>query len=174
MPDFIEVDAAKFKSSLQFTLNKLTKMERLMAHAVTLAMQNYGEYVLAQVQELAPVKTGFLRDSGHINGPTRQGEFIVFELAFDAYYAEIQDIGGFVLPKRAKRLFIPLRPGVKPIRDPAARRAAGYQLGVDFVFAKFVKLPGSRYLSSTIRRNAKNADRIVGRFAEQILEGLLS
>lgn len=66
------------------------------------------------------------------------------------------------------RLFVPLRPGVKAIKDPVARRAAGYIMGVDFVLARQVSIKGSKFITMVLNKYRPHFARDVGARAEKI------
>lgn len=193
MGDFLEMDYLTFKSSMQVTLDFLGAMGQLASTAVTQAMVEFAEYLLSLMQENAPKKTGFLIEHSYVSTPRVDGDNTVVEIVWEAPYAKIQDTGGQITPKDFRaafvdghyrspksgrfitkrrvggaRLFIPMRPGVVPIQDPALRKAAGYKYGVDFVFKQFVVIEGTEYITRVIKSEMYNADRTVGRLAERI------
>ncbi|RPH70122.1 hypothetical protein EHM76_06740 [bacterium] len=79
-------------------------------------------------------------------------------------------LGRYISRKRfnTARLFVPLRPGVRPIQDPAARAAMGYVWGVDYVLARSVTIKGSEFITKVLKKHAPNAARDIGIRAEQI------
>lgn len=85
-------------------------------------------------------------------------------------------LGRYITRKRLNtaRLFVPLRPGVVPIQDPAERAAMGYVWGVDYVLARSVTITGSEFISKVLRKSVPNADRDIGARAEVIIDGLMA
>ena len=69
---------------------------------------------------------------------------IFYNLAV-AKYARMRERGGVIVPFRAKRLFIPLKPDVRP-------KQKGLIFGVDFVLAKKAVQTGSNIMENTIRK----------------------
>lgn len=200
MAGWFSMEGATMKSSLQKSLAQMDRLGRAAAAATTIALVEYAEKLLNEMKAQAPHKTYHLIRSGHIEGPTQQGEWTVVSIQWDAPYANIQDKGGTIFPKivnaahsqkafsrrfkgpvrdhlgkftsmhkvRRARLFIPLRPGVKAIKDPAQRAAAGYKYGIDYVLARAVTLDGSKYITNVLNKHKGTAGRDVGKRAEKI------
>jgi len=195
--DYLEMDFATFRSSMQTTLNALGAMGQTASAAVTQAMVEFCEYLLSLMQEGAPKKTGYLVEHSYVSTPKVVGDYTVVEIVWDAAYARAQDTGAYITPKNFRavfsggryrspksgrfiragqvggaRLFIPRRPGVYPIKDRALRKAAGFKLGIDFVLEQYVKLDGNLFITRVLRSEAKNADRTVARLALRLWQAL--
>ncbi len=176
------VDAALMRRTLAKGLRDLKVTEKETIEAANEAWVKYAEDTLAEGTERAPVgkqagtKTstgGSLRASGSVDGPHDVAGGIEIFVGFDKVYARIQDLGGTIVPVRAKRLFIPLRPGVQPLQKGDPRRKDQKQ-GVDFVLAKSVTLPGSRYLTGLMPERTDNAPQAVGTATVAILRKRLA
>jgi hypothetical protein len=129
------------------------------------AASQFAEFTLGIAQQRAPVKTGALRASGTVTDPVFQGNVITIFVGFNLVYARIQDFGGEIFPQTAQALFIPLRPGVVPIKDKAQQKASGQKFNVDFTLAKSVFINGNDYWTDTIEEQAPRASREIGRVA---------
>lgn len=180
----ISVDELTFTQTAGIFLKELGNYGKQVNIATNLALVNYCEYLLSLMQDRIHNRSGFLRDSGHVTVPVFNSDNSVScSIVWDAVYALIQDKGGFIVPKISigmtrgkhphiytKRLFIPKRPGVYPIQDPALRKAMGWRINVDFVLTtKPQIIDGNRYISDVLQRELPNAERTVGRFVEQMI-----
>lgn len=166
------VDARALKRSLQKAARRLKATEKDLKGAMDSAVVKYAEDTLAEATQRTPVKEGALRAAGAVDGPHDISGGIEVFIGFDKVYARIQDLGGTIVPVRAKRLFIPLREGVQPLKKGDPRRKDQKQ-GIDFVLAKRATLPGSRYLTGLMPERAANATREVGTAAIRILQSRL-
>lgn len=197
---YVSIDGAAFRSSLQTMLRQLDSFGKAGAAALDIAMVEYAEKMLKEMKAQAPHRTYKLIRGGHVEGPTRQGEWTVVEILWREPYTNIQDKGGTIEPKHVTaafkqkafsknfqggirgalgrfisrktlnmaRLFVPLRPGVKAIKDPVARAAAGYKHGIDFVMARQVTIEGSDFITNVLNKHRTNSARDIGKRAEQL------
>lgn len=221
----VSIDETKFFASMSRLQDQFGWFSSKLPEAVAMAMVEFAQYALSLVQAAAPrgknKHAGIrLADDGFVIGPLVNGDEISVSLEWRLPYALIQDKGGVITPKNfrtsvtpsgklrgkggrfttaakagAARLFIPLRPGVHSIADPAARKAAGYKYGVDYVFAKFAVIPGTGFITKTLYGGLTssgvatqgggeaavasggimgNAARDIGRGAERILEAMVN
>ncbi len=178
------IDTRALRRSLAKGLRDLKVTEKETIEAANEAWVKYAESTLEEAQERAPVGTGGggklksappgdLRASGDVDGPHDIGNGIEVFIGFRKVYARIQDLGGTIVPVRAKRLFNPLREGVQPLKKGDPRRKDQKQ-GFDFALAKSVTLPGSRYLTGLMPERAANAAPAVGMATVAILRRRLA
>jgi hypothetical protein len=160
--NFIEVDRRELDRSIAAATKGLNVLEEEVEYAIEAAMLEFSNDMLSEARQRAPIRDGFLRQSGAVDGPTRTPDTIRFDIGFNIEYARIQDLGGDIFPDKAKMLFIPLRPGVRP-GEP------DLEFGEDFVLTRKVTLKGNRYLTGIIPERASSAARIVGTRAAAII-----
>ncbi len=198
----ISLDGAAFKSDLQSMLRQMDAYGKAGAAAIDIAIVEYAEKMLNEMKRLAPHKTYALIKSGHVEGPRKEGDWTVVEIVWDVPYANIQDKGGKIFAKNftakpvfkrgqftnkyknvlgqmitrrqvnTAKLFVPLRPGVRPIQDPVARAAAGYKYGIDFVLTRFVVIDGSKFITMVLDSHRTNSARDIGKRAEVLWDNL--
>lgn len=130
-----------------------------------------GDYTIVQIVWTAPYariqdKGGFIYPK-NVSAATRYNKN-VFSTKHNV--AVRGHLGRFISRRtlNTARLFVPLRPGVVPIKDPIARKAMGYKWDVDYVLARSVEIKGSQYISKVLRKRLPNAARDIGSRAEQI------
>lgn len=84
-------------------------------------------------------------------------------------------LGRYITRRRLNtaRLFVPLREGIRPIQDPVARAAAGYQWGVDYVLAKSVTIKGSEFITKVMRKHGPNLVRDIGKRTAQLWQNMV-
>lgn len=188
----------ELQQQITSVVNQLAAMDATAEAALAQALVEFAEYLLALIQHNIHSKSGRLAQSGHVLPPEIIDGFVTVTIQWDAPYARIQDVGGVVTPsdfratptaaggyrsiKSGKfiskrrvfeaRLFVPLREGVVPIKDPNARAASGYKYGVDYVLSRYVVIKGSRYMSNVLDREMPNADRTIGQMMEAIWSGM--
>lgn len=176
------IDGRALRKSLQATARRFDATQKQLMRAIDIAVVKYAEDTLREAQERAPVgksagrdssgkftaKGGGLRASGTIDGPNQIGDGIEVLIGFDKVYARIQDLGGTIFPVRAKRLFVPLREGVHPLK-PGDPRRKDQKSGVDFVLARSVTLPGSRYLTGLLPERTARAPEAISTTVIEIL-----
>ena len=167
---FVEFDLGKLKATTAEAVKALDNAGEKQIESFRQAMGEYSEDILAEAMQKAPMgKSGFstspgeLKGSGTVVGPEIEGDAIVYYVAFNKVYARIQDLGGEIKPKRARALFIPLVPGVRPGQK-------GLIEGIDFVLAKRVVLKGNRYLTGTVTGRIPTAAEMIGKRATQLME----
>lgn len=166
---FISMDIKRFNLDLKKVMSRNRAWGRLSAGAAGTALLRYAEHVMGEAQRRAPIGTGHgnkfgvaspnpgrLRESMTVVGPFRTGGSVEVFGSFNVPYSRIQDEGGTITPKTGRFLFIPLRAGVRS-GDPNAVR------NVDFILAKKVTIPGTGYLTKTVREMAPQASAFVGR-----------
>jgi hypothetical protein len=159
---FISIDVGRVKADLVKAGKVLEGLDESIERALRQAMVEYMNDVQADAQQKAPIgDTGDLRASATTTDPIEEGNGVVVFTAFNLVYAALRDQGtkglpgGVIRPVRAKRLFIPLRKGVRP-GDPNLIR------GVDFVLAKEVRQQGNGYLTATFNERKVNAAQLIG------------
>lgn len=162
----IAIDLATFGKTLSGAARYLTSARAILEEAAGLATAQFGEFLLGEAGEKAPVDRGGLRESHMLEGPVREGDLWIVFAAYNIVYARMRDIGGEIKPVRAKALFIPLREGARP-GDPTL------VWGVDFVLAKKVKQTGNRYWSATLDEFVPDANTLIGKRAIAIAEARL-
>ncbi|MCJ2530691.1 MAG: HK97 gp10 family phage protein [Candidatus Thermoplasmatota archaeon] len=152
----IELDMRALDRQLRRLDKNLDRASKRGEAALTQALVEYGEDTLAEARQRAPHKHGALRGAGVVDGPhtTKDGKEVI--VGFNIEYAAIQDVGGDVVPKRAKALFVPLRDGVVP-GDP------DLEFGVDFVLSQKVHIPGNAYLTGILQDRKAKMARALGR-----------
>lgn len=159
---FVEFDLGKLKATTAEAVKALDNAGEKQVESFKQAMGEYSEDILAEAMQKAPVETGGLKGAGTVVGPEIEGDAIVYYVAFNKVYARIQDLGGEIKPKRARALFIPLVPGVRPGQK-------GLIEGIDFVLAKRVVLKGNRYLTGTVQGRVPTAAEMIGKRATQLM-----
>lgn len=170
---FITIDVGRMRADLRKAGKVLDGLDESIDRALKQAMVEYMNDVQADAQQKAPIgDTGDLRASATTTDPILEGDGVVVYTAFNMVYAALRDQGtkglpgGVIRPVRAKRLFIPLRKGVRP-GDPNLIR------GVDFVLAKEVRQEGNGYLTATFNERKVNAGQLIGqRIFELVRAGI--
>lgn len=160
---FITIDANRVQADISKVKKTLTGLTRGVVEALDLAMFQYGEDILDEATQKAPIgQTGDLRASGDVVSAEEGQATRVVYVVFNIIYARIRDQGGTIRPVRAKRLFIPLRDGVRPGQP-------NIKFGVDFVLAKEVTQKGNGYLTATFDARKVNAEQMIGKRVFEIL-----
>lgn len=159
---FITIDGNRIRADLKKVGVVLNGLTESIKKATAQAMVEFMNDVQADAQQKAPIgDTGDLRASATTTDPAPDGEGIVVYTVFNIVYAAMRDQGtkglpgGVLKPVRARRLFIPLRKGVRPGQP-------GLVMGVDFVLAKEVRQKGNGYLTATFNERKVNAGQLIG------------
>jgi len=167
--ELIGINLPAFRSGIKDLGALLAGAGKVYEEAAGAATAQFGEHILGEAGERAPLGDGGLRESGTVEGPVIEGKNYIVFVAFNIVYARMRDIGGTIKPVRAKMLFIPLRPGARP-GDPTL------VYGVDFVLARKVVQHGNRYWSATLDELVPRSTELIGKqaivIAEKKLEGL--
>jgi hypothetical protein len=172
MPDpakpFLELDLPLAKKGIARIRTMLDGLPSKWSQCVAQAMGEWLENLIEEARNKAPAGQGGLRESAQVVGPTITPASIDAQAGFNKVYARIQDQGGEIRPVKAKALFIPLRPGVVPVKGKEAQKATGWKYGIDFVFAQLVTLTGNRYFSAVLAERLPKAIDQIGARAWQL------
>lgn len=163
----IRINTRKVLKDTKATGAELDKLKAVAIEEFVKATSQFAEFMLGIAQERAPVKTGALRASGTVTDPIIEGKKITIFFGFNLVYARIQDFGGEIFAKPGSALFIPLRPGVVPIKDKAQQKASGQKQGIDFVLVQSVIINGNDYFTDTVDEQKRRASRAIGKVAFQ-------
>ncbi len=168
------IDTRALRRSVAKGIRDLKVTEKETMEAMNEAVVKYAEDTLSEAAQRAPSGNGALVSSATIDGPHQISDGIEVFVGFNLVYARIQDLGGTIRPVRAKALFIPLRKGVRPIREKDDPRRKTQKFGVDFVFAQKAVIKGNRYLTGLMPERAANAAPAVGMATVAILRRRLA
>lgn len=113
------------------------KGEEKMRRAIEQAIKNVTAYGVAQAKKYSPVKTGHLRRSIYNTPVTPTGS----KYGSNVIYARIQEFGGTIKPKKAKRL--------------------RFEIDGKVIFAKQVKIKGKHYLKRSADDTQKRVPELV-------------
>ena len=111
-----------FTLKTKITKNRFPQIKGAIRERVVKVVNETAQEVLSIAQQLAPVDTGFLRASGHLEGDAR-GE--LQKVVFDAEYAGYVEFG---TSRSAAQPF--LRPAVASIKSRFNRRAGQIRAGL--------------------------------------------
>lgn len=164
MNEPLSIDMKVLEDSLRAVKRKLKITEERLRFAIYAALVEYAEKFLEKAQARAPHDKGNLRGSATVVAEALEQEKQVSVTAgFNIVYAHIRDAGGTIRPVRAKALFIPLRPGVRP-GEP------GLEMGKDFWLAQEVTQKGNGYFTRTA---AEAKDELAKFVAERVASAFL-
>jgi len=159
---FISIDIGRMRADLKKVGVVLDGLDESIDRAMKQAMVEYMNDVQADAQQKAPIgDTGDLRASATTTDALQEGNGVVVFTAFNIVYAALRDQGtkglpgGVIRPVRAKRLFIPLRKGIRPGQPNLIR-------GLDFILAKEVRQSGNGYLTATFNERKVSAGQLIG------------
>lgn len=159
---FITIDGNRIRADLKKVGAVLNGLDESIGRATKQAMVEFMNDVQADAQQKAPIgETGDLRASATTTDPLPEGEAFVVFTVFNIIYAALRDQGtkglpgGVIRPVRARRLFIPLKKGVRPGQPNLV-------MGQDFILAKEVRQKGNGYLTATFNERKINAGQLIG------------
>ncbi len=103
-------DVGKFSTSVKQAKLGLAKAEERLKAAVGHGLVLLAEDWIAAAQQRAAVRSGDLRGSADVVGPTVNGTEVSVEFGFNLRYARFRNFGGTIKPIKARMLAIPLKP----------------------------------------------------------------
>jgi hypothetical protein len=160
---FIDLDFGALRQSVRTVVRNLEHAQQLHEDAAKESVVQFAEHLIGEAGQRAPLGDGGLRESATTQGPEIVAEGFVVWAAFNIVYARIRDVGGTIVPVKAKALFIPLRKGVRPGQP-------GLEWGKDFVLAKKAVQKGNRYWSATLDENVPRAAELIGKRVAMIVQ----
>lgn len=180
---FISIDVGALNTSIRASVKGIKGALDVYRESVGLALAQYAEFFLSKsgpkIRSSGRRGSGSaapLRDSGVVFGPDETADGVSVTVGYNKVYATIRDQGGIIRPVRAKSLFIPLRPGVRPSKGGDKT----FKLGIDFVLVPgpttrktFIKQVGNRYFTSTVEELAPQAEEAVGKRINQLMKARL-